>query len=107
MMRDEVDAPILARVDDLPLFVRRPAAVFQRKIPSAGIPGPAHVSPRQRVADGERRLSRERDMIALVTFGIGIVEIAPRSRCDVARLVWRLRRIHRPAIRGDLSPSSA
>jgi len=43
MVRLEIRAAVLARVDDAALFFRRTAAVRQRLVPAAGILGPTDV----------------------------------------------------------------
>src|SRR5581483_1516896 len=75
-------------VDDGALLARRVAAVGERGIPAAGVPGPRDAFRRQRVADGFLALRRQR-----VARGIREIGIAAGRRRHAAWLVGRLRRV--------------
>ncbi len=96
VVRLEIDRARLAVVDDGALRVGRLHRVGERRVPSARVPRPRYPLGRERVADGLRRLRRQR-----VLRRVGEAQVASRCRRHGRRLVPRGARVDDVAVRGD------
>jgi hypothetical protein len=107
VVRLEVRAALVARVDHAPLRAGRLAPIGERRVPSARVPGPGHALGAQRVADRALRLRRHRQAEAGRALRVGAVERAAVGGRYAARLVGRLRRVDRQAVGGHLPAAAA
>src|SRR6266540_5401102 len=87
----EIRGAFRACIDDLSLCLRRLAAVGNRQVPAAGVPGPSHTLGRERVAYGLAGLRWQRKSPRVGPFRIGQVRRAAGRGRNAAWLVRRLR----------------